>query len=122
MMSLVFCLQLLLLRLMKVLKNYLIVLIFQETIILKVLVQEQIPGSKQDLNALFTASGNTFTISNLFGGKVLRLTYNNDSSDTDLYQRYTVFVPLAGGVDDDAPAILQVGSSTYSLGYYETRI
>ena len=82
-------------------------------------VEERRPGTRSDKNLAFVASGSTFTISDPFPG-ILRITYNNLSTDTDTYQRFTVFVPLAGFEDSRAPAVLKIGSVNYSLSYFET--
>ena len=85
----------------------------------KMAVEETTPGTKQDKNLAFTASGSTFTTTNPFPG-ILRLTYNNLSTDTDTYQRYTAFVPLASFNDDKAPHVLKLGSVNYSFSYLQT--
>ena len=59
----------------------------------KIAVEEQRPGTRQDQNLSFVASGSTFTTTNPFPG-IIRITYNNLSTDTDTYQRYTIFVPF----------------------------
>ena len=82
-------------------------------------VEERRPGTRADKNLDFVASGSTFTISDPFPG-ILRITYNNLSTDSDTYQRFTVFVPLAGFEDSRAPAVLKIGSVNYSLSYFET--
>ena len=85
----------------------------------KIAVEEQRPGTRADKNLPFTASGSTFTTTTPFPG-ILRITYNNLSTDTDTYQRYTVFVPLEGFQDSKAPHLLKIGSVNYSLAYFET--
>ena len=85
----------------------------------KIAVEEQRPGTRQDKNLSFVASGSTFTTTNPFPG-ILRITYNNLSTDTDTYQRYTIFVPLDGFEDSKAPHLLKIGSVNYSLSYLET--
>ena len=85
----------------------------------KIAVEEQRPGTRSDKNLPFTASGSTFTTTTPFPG-ILRITYNNLSTDTDTYQRYTVFVPLDGFQDSKAPHLLKIGSVNYSLAYFET--
>ena len=85
----------------------------------KIAVEEQRPGTRADKNLPFTASGSTFTTTTPFPG-ILRITYNNLSTDTDTYQRYTVFVPLDGFQDSKAPHLLKIGSVNYSLAYFET--
>ena len=45
----------------------------------KVPVEEQVPGSRDDQDLAFVASGNTFT--DTYDG--IRITYNNDSSEAD---------------------------------------
>ena len=85
----------------------------------KVAVEVDQPGARQDKNLPFVASGSTQTTTNPFPG-VLRITYNNLSTDTDTYQRYTVFVPLDGFLDEKAPSVLDTGSVMYSLSYFET--
>ena len=82
-------------------------------------VEERRPGTRADKNLAFVAAGSTFTISDPFPG-ILRITYNDRSPDTDTYQRFTVFVPLAGFEDSRAPAVLKIGSVNYSLSYFET--
>ena len=85
----------------------------------KIAVEEQRPGTRQDQNLAFVASGSTFTTTNPFPG-IIRITYNNLSTDTDTYQRYTVFVPLDGFEDSKAPHLLKIGSVNYALSYLET--
>ena len=85
----------------------------------KVAIEEERPGTRQDKNLPFTQSGSTLTTTNPFPG-VLRITYNNLSTDTDTYQRYTVFVPLDGFEDSKAPSVLDTGTVNYSLHYFET--
>ena len=85
----------------------------------KIAVEEQRLGTRADKNLHFTASGSTFTTTTPFPG-ILRITYNNLSTDTDTYQRYTVFVPLEGFQDSKAPHLLKIGSVNYSLAYFET--
>ena len=85
----------------------------------KIAVEEQRPGTRQDKNLSFVASGSTFTTTNPFTG-IIRITYNNLSTDTDTYQRYTIFVPLDGFEDSKAPHLLKIGSVNYSLSYLET--
>ncbi len=85
----------------------------------KIAAEEETPGSKQNKNLAFVASGSTFTIPTPFPG-VLRLTYNNLSTDADTYQRYTAFVDLEGGQPSHIPALLQIGSVNYSFSYLET--
>ena len=82
-------------------------------------VEEYTPGNRQDKNLPFTASGSTFTTTTPFPG-ILRITYNNLSTDADTYQRYTVFIPLDGFVDSKAPSVLDTGTVNYSLSYFET--
>ena len=82
-------------------------------------VEEERAGTRQDASIAFVASGSTFTKSDPFPG-VLRITYNNLSTDADTYQRYTVFVPLAGFEDSKAPSVLRVKGVQYSLSYFET--
>ena len=86
---------------------------------IRIVAEEITQGSKEDKNLAFAASGNTFTIANPFP-KVMRLTYNNDSSERDLYLRYSINVPLQGGQDDQAPRKLQIGTAVYPFSYYET--
>ena len=85
----------------------------------KVAVEEDRPGKRQDKNIALAASGSTFTAASPFPG-ILRLTYNNDSTETQEYQRWTVNVPLAGFDDNKAPAVFKHGSVNYSLSYFET--
>ena len=85
----------------------------------KIAVEEQRPGTRQDKNLSFVASGSTFTTTNPFPG-IIRITYNNLSTDTDTYQRYTIFVPLEDFEDSKAPHLLKIGSVNYSLSYLET--
>ena len=85
----------------------------------KIAVEEQRPGTRQDQNLSFVASGSTFTTTNPFPG-IIRITYNNLSTDTDTYQRYTIFVPLEDFEDSKAPHLLKIGSVNYSLSYLET--
>ena len=85
----------------------------------KIAVEEQRPGTRQDKNLSFVASGSTFTTTTPFPG-ILRITYNNLSTDTDTYQRYTIFVPLEDFEDSKAPHLLKIGSVNYSLSYLET--
>ena len=85
----------------------------------KIAVEEQRPGTRQDQNLAFVASGSTFTTTNPFPG-IIRITYNNLSTDTDTYQRYTIFVPLDGFEDSKAPHLLKIGSVNYALSYLET--
>ena len=85
----------------------------------KISIEEDRPGTRQDKNLNFVASGSTFTTTNPFS-KILRITYNNLSTDTDTYRRYTVFVPLAGFEEANAPQVLDTGTVNYSLSYFET--
>ena len=87
---------------------------------LKFQVEEEIHGAKSDSNITFEPSGQTFTDPNPFPG-ILRLTYNNDSNDTDLFQRYTIFVSLTGFLDSKAPVLLQIGTTNYSVSYLQTQ-
>lgn len=88
----------------------------------KVAVEEQVPGGRDNRDLNLVASGQTFTA--VYAG--IRLTYNNNASESDLYQRYSVNVPLAGGDDTHAPAVLSFSllkggtQKTYSLRYWET--
>ena len=85
----------------------------------KIAVEEDRPGTRADKNLPFVASGNTFTNTNPFPG-VLRLTYNNGSSDTGTYRRWTVFVPIEGGQPVKTPSRLKIGTIYYSFSYYQT--
>ena len=85
----------------------------------KVGVQEKTPGTKEDKNIALGSSGSNYTNATPFPG-VNRLTFNADSSETDLLNRYSVNVPLIGGDDTDPPVLLQIGTTNYSLSYYET--
>ena len=86
---------------------------------LKLRVEETTPGTQQDKNLAFAASGSTFTVATPFPG-VLRLTYNNLSTDTDTYQRFTAFVNLEGGQPSHIPSVLKLGSVNYAFSYLET--
>ena len=82
-------------------------------------VEEERPGVKANKAVTVAASGSTFTAADPFPG-IARLTYNNDSNETELYQRFSVNVSLTGFEDSKAPAVLQLGSVNYSLSYFET--
>ena len=82
-------------------------------------VEEERPGTRQDKNLPFVASGSNQTTTTPFPG-VLRITYNNTSTETELYQRYSVNVPLDGFEDSKAPSVLDIGTINYSLSYFET--
>ena len=82
-------------------------------------VEEITPGAKTDKNLALAASGSNFTIVDPFPG-ILRLTFNADSSETDLLNRYSVFVPINGGDDSDHPTLLEVGTKSFPLSYYST--
>ena len=86
---------------------------------LKFMVEELIAGAPQSKASLFQASGSNFTMANPFPN-VLDITYNNTSSVTALYQRYTVKVPTANFEDSKTPVKLTIGSASYALSYYET--
>ena len=85
-------------------------------------VEEKRPGNRQDQNIALTSSGFTYTKSNPFSSSpdILRLTYNSDPSDRDTFERYTVFISLDNFQDSDAPVLLKLGSTNYSLSYFET--
>ena len=85
----------------------------------KIAVEEDRPGTRADKNLAFVASGSTFTNTSPFP-HVLRLTYNNGSTDTGTYQRWTIFVDLEGGQPSKTPSRLKIGSVYYSFSYFET--
>ena len=74
----------------------------------KAVVEEIVPGGRDDQDIAFTASGSNFTMTPIDN---IRITYNNTSSETDLYQRYSVTVPVAGGDDTHHPAVLSFALS-----------
>ena len=82
-------------------------------------VEETTPGVKQDKNLSLARSGSNFTIVDPFPG-VLRLTFNADSSEADLLNRYSVNVPLRGGDDSLHPIKLEIGTTQFPLSYYAT--
>ena len=86
---------------------------------LKIQVEEKIPGARQDIGLTFIADGSDFIVNNPFDG-VLRVGYGNTATDTELYQRYFVRVPLANFDDAKAPAKLKLDGKTYALGYFES--
>ena len=86
---------------------------------LKFMVQERQPGGKTGKTLNFTASGSNFTVTNPFP-KILRITYNNTSSDSDLYRRYSLDVPLANYDDSRAPKKLEINGRLYPAQYLET--
>ena len=86
---------------------------------LKFLVEERQPGGKTGKTLNFTASGSNFTVQNPFPN-ILRLTYNNTSSDSDLYRRYSMDVPLANYDDSRAPKKLEINGRLYPAQYLET--
>ena len=81
-------------------------------------VEEETPGTTQDKNLALTQSGNTFGISSPFPG-INRLYFSNDSTDTDLYNRYLVTLPITNA-DVDPPTRLKIGTTNYSLSYEQT--
>ena len=90
----------------------------------KIAVREDRAGTRQDANIAFAASGSTFTKTYPFGQDdnpdILRLTYNNLSTDTDTYQRWTIFIDLNLFADDRAPTVLKIGNINYSVSYLQT--
>ena len=82
-------------------------------------VKENRQGTRQDKNLLMASSGSNYTIANPFP-TIQRLTFNADSSETDLLNRYSANISLTGFVDDKAPAILKIGTNNYSFAYFET--
>ena len=86
---------------------------------LKFLVQEKHVGGKTGKSLTFAASGSNFTVANPFDN-ILSLTYNNTSSDSELYQRYSLDVPLANYDDNRAPIKVEVNGVLYPASYLET--
>ena len=85
----------------------------------KFMVEEVTQGAKTDKNLALASSGSNFTIVNPFPD-ILRITFNADSAETDLLNRYSVYVPLREGDDTKHPIKLEVGSQQWPLSYYET--
>ena len=83
------------------------------------IVRETTSGTKQDKNLALASSGSNYTIATPFPG-ILRLTFNADSSESDLLNRYSVNVALLSGDDSNPPTVLQIGTTNHSLSYYET--
>ena len=48
------------------------------------------------------------------------MTFNNGSTDTDTYNRWTCFVDLEGGSPSNTPGRLKIGSEFYAFHYFET--
>lgn len=81
--------------------------------------EEITPGIKRDIQIDLSASGSNYTFPDPFPG-ILRLTFNADSSETQLLNRYSVNVPLQHGAVDNPPTTLEIGIKTFPLSYFET--
>ena len=86
---------------------------------LKFMVEEKINGASASKSLTFVAEGSNFAVNNPFPN-VLKLTYHNDSTETDLYRRWSLQVPLANYVDSRAPIRLEARSKFFPLAYLET--
>ena len=89
----------------------------------KVVVEEQVPGRREDRTIGFNKRGLDWTTVPFNN---IRISYNNTPSEADLYLRYSVTVPLVGGDDQHHPAEMFFANVnngpqfSYSLSYYET--
>lgn len=70
-------------------------------------------------NLEFNADGPNFSIEDPFAG-IQKLIYNNVSTDTDNYQKFTVRVYVDGFVDENTPTQLVMRGHTYALHYVST--
>ena len=96
---------------------------------IRVPAQETVPGGKENFNATLTSSGSGAsqywtTTSGLPTG-ISRLsfhpgTWGSTAPDQANRNRFLVTIPLAGFVDSEAPDLIEVGGSNYSLHYFET--
>ena len=64
---------------------------------MKLMAEELDPGTKADKSLSLAASGSNFTVPTPFPG-ISRITFNADSTETELLNRYSVTVPHRQGV------------------------